>query len=211
MLKFNQKRGSAAAFFLFFLVLISSRATAQTAPDQTGQVPQTGQLGSPFPSDHFWNRVGLEVSGGYSPVVGKGAGYFDKGWDVTVGATDRLTSRLRLLAELQYFGLNKNTLYKGQVTGDSNVIATVGVSAAYDLVPRAGTSPYLIGGGGYYRLVSQGGANAAGFAFGGGVRHRLSLEKRMEVFAEARYHYIASGSTPLGQISLLPVSAGIRW
>jgi len=33
----------------------------------------------------------------------------------------------------------------------------------------------------------------------------------MEVFAEARYHYIASGSTPLGQISLLPVSAGIRW
>jgi hypothetical protein len=33
----------------------------------------------------------------------------------------------------------------------------------------------------------------------------------MELFAEVRYHYIASGSTAFGQISLLPVSAGIRW
>jgi len=50
------------------------------------------------------------------------------------------------------------------------------------------------------------------FANGGlGVRRRLYADKRMELFAEGRYHYIASGFTDFGQISLFPVSAGIRW
>lgn len=197
--------------FLFLSLAASSPAVAQTVPGQTDKVPQPGELGSPFPANHFWNHFSFEISGGYSPVVNHGAGYFDKGWDVTIGAVDRLTPRWKLLTELQYFGMNKNTLFKGQVSGNSNIVATLGLSTSFDLLAHTSTSPYLIGGGGYYRLVPQPGANAPGANIGAGIRHKVYADRQVEIFAEARYHLIASGATDFGQLSLLPISAGIRW
>ena len=91
------------------------------------------------------------------------------------------------------------------------------------LKPQA-ASPYIIGGAGYYLFGPINSNGAGGSVFnkanaaqavsyngGLGIRHRLYAGKRMELFAEGRYHYIASGSTDFGQLSLLPISAGIRW
>jgi hypothetical protein len=202
----------ASLCVLFLTLAISVPVAAQTVPGQPAKIPQPGEFGSAFKVDHFWNHFAFEISGGYSPVVNHGAGYFDKGWDVTIGAIDRLSPRWKLLTELQYFGMNKNTLFKGQVNpSNPNIVATLGLSTAFDLLSHTSTSPYLIGGGGYYRLVPQPGANAAGGNIGVGIRHRIYADRQVEIFAEARYHYIASGSTAFGQISLFPITAGFRW
>ena len=202
--------------------------TAQSVPGQTDQVPQPGQLGSPFPVEHFWNHFALELSGGYSPVVQKGAGYFNKGFNVTPGVIDHLSPNWTLLAEVQIFGLKGSLPYdtgSGNFTVNySNTVVALEFAAAYDFLPRVRTGPYVIGGVGYYvfgpattsgtvdsSLTAINAANSAGFNGGIGVRHRLYVDRRMEIFAEGRYHYIASGSTAFGQLSLFPISAGIRW
>lgn len=198
---------------------------AQSVPGQAGQVPKPGELGSPFSADHFWNHLAMELSGGYSPVVQKGTGYFDKGFNVTGGVIDRFSPRWMLLAELKFFRLSGTMSSGGQATTNSNVVVAFNLDAAYDLLPRSSTSPYLIGGAGYYNLPSevqctagtcspqtgQNNTNVAGYNGGFGIRHKLYADKQMEIFAEGRYHYIASGSSAFGQISLFPISAGIRW
>lgn len=200
---------------------------AQSVPGQADQTPQPGELGSPFPAEHSWNHFALEVSGGYTPVVSKGKGYFNKGFNVTAGVIDRLSSHWALLAEVQIIGLRGSLPYQsgsGNYTLDySNTVVALDLSAAYDLLPKARTSPYVIGGAGYYRLgplttsgegsSDSGGINAtsAGYNGGLGIRHKLYAGKRTEIYAEGRYHYLASGSSDFGQISLFPISAGIRW
>jgi hypothetical protein len=206
----------------------SGNATqASSTLEQSDKIPQPGELGSPFSVDHFWNHFALELGGGYTPFVKKGTGYFNKGFNVSAGVIDHLTKHWTMLAELQIFGLRGNTQVDSGsgnfILNNSNTNDSIGIAVSYDLLPRVRTSPYLIGGAGYYRLgtVSSCGdgecssasitANAAGYNGGLGVRRRLYADKRMELFAEGRYHYIASGSTDFGQISLFPVSAGIRW
>ncbi len=205
----------------------ASSTPAQEVPGQTEKMPQPGDLGSPFSIDHPWKHIALELSGGYTPVVSKGARYFNNGFDVTAGVTDPLSARWIVLGEVNIFGLRgSGTVSSGSSNFGvhySNTVASFGGAAIFDFVPRARTSPYAIGGVGYYLLVpvTMSGAvsnltqvdseNSVGYNGGIGVRHRLYDGKRMEIFAEGRYHYIASGSTAFGQMSLLPVSAGIRW
>jgi hypothetical protein len=196
--------------------------SAQSAPDKTGQVPQPGQLGSPFSADHFWKHIALELSSGYSPVVSKGAGYFTKGFTVTAGVIDHLSPHWNLLAEAHFFGLEGASPY-------SNTDFALDLGGSYYLLSRSRTNPYLIGSVGYYELGTVttpqivqcvgvncpgnilNAASAVGYNGGIGIRHKLYADRHMEIFAEGRYHYIASGSTDFGQISLIPISAGIRW
>jgi len=220
------KRSASAFFFPLALVALPAAAPAQNTPDQPPAIPQPGQMGSPFPSDHAWNHVGLEIAGGYAPVIGKGQGYFSQGFNVTGGIVDHLSAHWSVLGEVHIFGLDGSQTIagSGSATTFTNTLVGLGGAASYDLLPRARTSPYVIGGGGYYligpvttsgpsggSLTAINSASAAGFNGGAGIRHRLFPDRRMELFAEARYHYIASGSTAFGQLSLLPVAAGIRW
>jgi hypothetical protein len=234
---------SVSLLFLFFA--ISSHLTAQTAsqisgsdrvdsasvqavPGQQDKIPQPGELGSPFPVDHSWKRIGLELSGGYSPVAQKGAGYLSNGFNVTAGVIDHVSLHWTLLAEVHIFGLRGSSLVDNGsgsfAVNYSNTIAAPSLGVAYDFFSRPRTSPYVIGGIGYYLfgpvtmsgsdisdLTEVNAANSVGYNGGIGVRHRLYDGRRMEIFAEGRYHYIASGSTDFGQISMFPVSAGIRW
>ena len=197
-------------------------ASAQSVPGQTEKIPQPGELGSPFPVEHSWNHFALEISGGYISALHEEAGYFSRGFDVAAGVVDHLGPHWNLLAEVQFFGLEGNSPY-------SNTDFVIDLGGSYDLLSRAATSPYVIGGIGYYEIgavpPSQqsmpcptncvfntlNAASSVGYNGGIGIRHRLYYGKRMAVFAEGRYHYIASGSSNFGQISLLPVSAGIRW
>lgn len=218
MLRTSSKLCLAAAFIALSSFSVFSRAAAQDLPGQTERVPQPGELGSPFSVDHFWNHIGFEVSGGYSPVVQKGTNHFDSGYNITAGIVDHLSPRWSLLGEAQFFGL-KGVNY---APDSSSISFAFDLATSFDFIPRAKTSPYIIGGVGFYQFATGVLCNAvgdcetisdhsAGYNGGLGVRHRLYQGRLMEIFAEGRYHYIASGSTDFGQISLLPVSAGIRW
>jgi len=211
------KHSLASLCVLFLSLAISSQATAQSVPGQPDKVPQPGELGSPFPVDHFWDHLALEFSGGYTPVVNKGNGLFGDGFIATAGVIDHLSSHWNLMAEMQIFGL-KGANY---TPNPSTATFAFDVAGAYDILSRARTSPYFVAGAGYYYMPagivcsgvcsSISGSGAAGYNGGAGVRHRLYADRHMEIFAEGRYHYIASGSTDFGQLSLLPISAGIRW
>jgi len=216
----------------------SSAAAVQVGPGP--QLPQPGQPGSPFPVDHFWKRVGFEAAGGFSPTVNRGVGYYGPGYTITVGALDRFSPHLGLMVEGQILGQQGNFLYVQSGSGSQLASSDRGsymfafhLDPVYDLEPNRKTSPFLVAGGGYYHLGthfacvasntncdSTGGApfetdsisvNAAGFNVGAGIRHRLYADRHTEIFADARYHFIASGSSAVGQVSLLPVSTGIRW
>ena len=214
------KQTPLAVCLLVLTLFFPFRAVAQTAPDQ--QIPQPGELGSPFPAEHAWNHLGLEISGGYVPVVGKGVGYFNKGFNVGAGVVDHFSPRWSAMAEVQIFGLRGSS--SGGSANYSNTVVSLGLAAAFDFLPRRRTGAYVIGGVGYYLLgpVTLSGAensdltavdsaNTVGYNGGVGIRHRFYPDRQMEIFAEGRYHYIASGSTAFGQMSLLPVGAGIRW
>ena len=214
---------------------VAGTAALQATPGE-GQVPQPGQPGSPFSVDHFWKRLGLELSGGYSPSVNRGAGYYGQGFTATVGVIDRVSPHWDLLLEGQILGQH------GKVIADTNgFVGTASYGVAFHLDPRyvlrpgAATSPYVIGGRGFYHLGTHSACdssnvvlhcdanssnpfqtdliseNAFGFNAGTGIRHKILTGKDTEVFAEARYHFIASGSSALGQVSFLPINAGIRW
>lgn len=211
-------------FFIFFSSFFSHAQIAQSSQEVTSplaqKIPEPGQLGSPFQTEHFWNRIGLELGAGYVPVVAKGAGYFKHGYSVTAGLVDHISPHWDALVEVQFFGLNGNA----QSVSYSNTDFSASLGASYLLTPKRGISPYLIGSAGYYVLGSTPGCqngscalttintvNKPGWSGGVGIRHRLYAESRMEIFTEGRYHYIASGTTDYGQLSLFPVSAGIRW
>jgi hypothetical protein len=213
-----QNQLKLSLIFVSFLLLFSFATThvsAQSVPGQPDKIPQPGELGSPFSVDHFWKHIAFEFGSGYIPVEQKGAGLLGNGYIATVGVIDRLTPHWNLMAEMHILGLSgvSNPNY-------STPTFAFDLSMAYDILPHSRTSPYLIGGAGDYQLRLCNGpggacntivASAPGYNGGIGLRHRLYAGKRAELFTEGRYHYIASGSTPFGQISMLPISAGIRW
>ena len=215
---------------------------AAAEPTQQGpELPQPGQPGSPFPVDHFWNHISLELAGGYSPVVNRGTGYYGPGFTATVGAVYQLNSRWAILAEGQVLGQHGGDYLYGcdsssqdcATDGDASYIFSFQLSPLIYLRPHSTTSPFLVGGAGYYHLgtheVCDSGStscpsssanpfnsddisvNAAGFSAGAGVRHQISQYKKSEIYVDARYNHIASGGSALGQVSVLPISVGVRW
>lgn len=204
-------------------------ATPQSMPGAQAPQPKPGDLGYPFQTEHFWNHLALELSGGYVPVVGKGAGYFDKGFLVTAGVVDHLNPHFDALIEMQFFGLSGAS--SAAATSNSNTDFGMNLDASYTPLSRAKLSPYLIGGVGYYYLgpiavpgsVSQpctdlncptnvaNSSDRAGYNGGVGMRRRLVADRDTALFVEARYHYIASKTSDFGQLSLFPISAGLRW
>jgi opacity protein-like surface antigen len=219
LIKVRSMRSMLAVCLFFLSFFLSVHAGAQTAPDQ--QIPQPGELGSPFPAGHFWERIAFEFAGDYNPKVVQGGGAFGAGYGGTGGVIDRLSPRWNLLAEFQFLSQQQSVLPSGAVTDQSTFISTFDLAGLYEFRPHEMTSPYVLGGAGFYHLTSPSGcvvgcpadarANSAGFLAGAGVRHRLNAARQTSIFAEVRYQYIASGSTAFGQISLLPISAGIRW
>jgi len=211
-------------------------SSAQSAPGQTEKIPQPGELGSPFPEDHAWRHFALELGGGFVPVLNKGAGLFSHGFNVTAGVVDHVHPRLDLALEVQYFGLQGSSKYTDiygfqHSAAYSNTDFAFDFAASYALISRGRNSPYLVGGIGYYYIGSVPPSNLStpcssgvlcptnlvnsadklGFQAGVGFRHRLYSDKDLALFGEGRYHYIASASSAFGQISVFPISAGIRW
>lgn len=212
----------------------ASSSASQDQSPLNPQTPQPGQEDSPFQKEHSWNHVALEFSGGFVPVTKKGAGYFNKGFGISAGVVDHLSPHWNVLLEAQFLGLNGSQSYTDSFGAAhslsvSNTDFGMNLDLSYTLMSRS-TSPYIIGGVGYYYLgpITSGGltpgsclagcylniANAAndiGYNGGIGIRHKLFYGSQASLFAEARYHYIASETSAFGQLSMLPVSAGLRW
>jgi opacity protein-like surface antigen len=83
-------------------------------------------------------------------------------------------------------------------------IAAFTANALFE-VPSGGFTPYVIGGGGLYRLDDSIGGDAQnefGFNIGGGISMPLSGFK---VFVEARYHRV---NTEGGSTAFVPIVFG---
>lgn len=241
MLSFRPLLAAGALFFAFLLCSPihaqqptqggSSSSTTPLDP-ASQQLPQQGELGSPFPVEHAWNHIAFELGASFSPMVEKGAGYFGSGVAGNIGVIDRVTPHWRGLAEFQIFAQRGHTWPQSLEASESARIVSADAAALYDFNPHESSSVYLVGGPAYYHLsavtycpgpdpcdgsaflstdAQNVAADAAGFEFGLGLRHRISSARQSELFLEARYHYIASGASVFGQVSLLPVGGGIRW
>ncbi|WP_420237548.1 hypothetical protein ACOBR2_18410 [Telmatobacter bradus] len=182
------------------------------------------QPGFPVAREHFWDRIGVELSGGYLPVLGKGNGYFNSGYEVAGGAVDHLGPHWNLLAEAQFFWLNGTTYSSsGLPTSYSNTNFSASLGAAYIAFPKAYLSPYLLAevGDAYLGPVSSVTMGISGQSFnalhaplytgGVGVRHRLYPDLPLELYAEGRFSRFNTGTSNLGQITLMPIRAGLRW
>lgn len=227
------------AFFrrYFFCVLVLSaavlaQAQAGQSSSQLDEQQTAGSIGNargeqagfPVARDSFWDRVGFELSGGYLPLTGKGNGYFNNGYEVTGGLVDHLTAHINLLAEVRFFGLDgQQTSSRGVSTTYSNTDFSASVGASYSLFPRAFVSPYVLGTVGEASIgsvsaVSPGStaqtlnaSSAPVFGGGVGVSHRLYPDRRMALFAEARFERLNSSSSNLGQMTMMPIRLGLRW
>jgi hypothetical protein len=144
---------AACISFLFTCILVP----AQTSTGTEDQIPKPGELGSPFPVQHSWNHLALEMSTGFVPVVSKGAGLFSNGFIVTGGIVGHIGSSLNLLAEMQIIGLQGHLAYTDiygfrQNPAYSNTDFGIDFAASYLILPSTRYSPYLSGGAGYWYL-----------------------------------------------------------
>ena len=96
--------------------------------------------------------------------------------------------------------------------GGGNMNIPAFTANAVFALPASGFTPYVIGGGGLYRVGASTafGNNSAenhfGFNVGGGVK--LPLSTSFETFIEARYN---RASINAGSLSFIPVTVGIMW
>jgi opacity protein-like surface antigen len=96
--------------------------------------------------------------------------------------------------------------------GGGNMNIPAFTANAVFALPASGFTPYVIGGGGLYRVGASNafGNNSAenhfGFNVGAGVK--LPLSTSFETFIEARYNNVSVNNASL---SFIPVTVGIMW
>lgn len=216
--------------------LAQSEGDSASSTDTSVRTPKANEIKSAFHTQYAWNHFALELGGGYIDVASKGNGFFQHGFNVTGGVVDHLSSKVNIMVETQFMGLEGNSTYSNtsgsvQPLNATNTDFDLDFAASYALFGRSKNSPYLLGGVGYYYIgpISQGNilvactnsvycpgnivnsASSTGFQSGVGFRHRLSSDRNMELYCEGRYHYLMSSHTAFGLLTLVPISAGIRW
>lgn len=96
--------------------------------------------------------------------------------------------------------------------GGGNMNIPAFTANAVFALPASGFTPYVIGGGGLYRVGAStafgnpSSENRFGFNAGAGVK--LPLSSSFETFVEARYNYVSVNG---GSLSFIPVTVGIMW
>jgi hypothetical protein len=115
---------------------------------------------------------------------------------------------LRIDAAFDRFGVDRPLVGSAGSASGSQRVASLTANATYRLLPLPIVSPYLIGGGGSYR-VSCGGditcESTTYFGWNGGVGLRFGA-LGLHAFAEARYHHVNVGG---GGIQYVPVTVGL--
>ena len=165
------------------------------------------------------SHLTYEVGGGFSAPTNDSSPYIGWGYNFTVGAGYRVDQHLSLNLEYQFIHskLPDAIVAEAGATGGYDTLWSFTLDPMYEVNPKSAVTFYGVGGGGFYRKVtnftdpSQGyycdyfgycygvtqnqvvghfSSNQGGWNIGGGIEHRFrgwNGDGRMKLFAEARY------------------------
>ncbi len=165
------------------------------------------------------SHLTYEVGGGFNAPTADSHPYITWGYNFTAGAGYRWNQNLSLNLEYQYIHskLPGAIIDEAGATGGYDTIWSFTLDPMYEINPKSAVTFYAVGGGGFYRKVTnftdpqQGyycdyfgycygvpqdvvvghfSSNQGGWNIGGGIEHRFAGwngDGKMKIFAEARY------------------------
>lgn len=164
------------------------------------------------------SHLTFEAGGGFNAPTTDSSPYITWGGNFTVGAGYRFTPNVSMFVEYQFIDdkLPGAIIAEAGATGGNAHIWSFTLDPKVDLFPKRATNVYLVGGGGFYRkvtnftdpqafqyctyfycgigyqnaVVGHFSSNQGGWNIGAGVSHRFGGmygDGKTEVFAEARY------------------------
>ncbi len=186
------------------------------------------------------SRWTFEAGAGFNSPIGNDTPYITWGGNLTLGGGLRFRHGFSLLGEYQFMDnkLPGAFVAAGGGTGGSAYINSITLDPMIELLPRAKTTPYFIGGGGWYHkstnftvqvccdfygypvsiTTNSFSSDQWGGSIGFGIEHRLGGtygDGSMKLFAEARYLFIdtppITETNGLGTTGLIPVTFGVRF
>ena len=165
------------------------------------------------------SHMTYEVGGGFNAPTSDSSPYISWGYNFTAGAGYRWNQNLSLNLEYQFIHskLPGAIIAEAGATGGYDTIWSFTLDPMYEFNPKSAITFYGVGGGGFYRKVTnftdptQGyycdyfgycygvtqnqvvghfSSNQGGWNIGGGIEHRFAGwngDGKMKIFAEARY------------------------
>jgi len=165
------------------------------------------------------SHLTYEFGGGFNAPTNDSAPYIAWGYNFTAGAGYRVDQHLSLNLEYQFIHskLPDAIVAEAGATGGYDTLWSFTVDPMYEVNPKSAITFYGVGGGGFYRKVTnftdpqQGfycdyfgfcygvtqnvvvghfSSNQGGWNIGGGLEHRFAGwngDGKMKIFAEARY------------------------
>jgi len=191
-------------------------AALPSAPAPAGQ-DQDNDTYSGWHGHDIVHRLTLEAGGGFNAPAGDKS-YITWGGQFMVGGGVKINRSLAAMIEYQYIDdkLPGAIIAEAGATGGNNHIWSFTVDPQYDFFPKSSNDVYAVGGGGFYRKVTNFtdvepqefcsyfycgigyapqtvghfSSNQGGWNIGGGYQHRFGGMygmSRTRVFAEVRY------------------------
>jgi len=165
------------------------------------------------------SHLTYEVGGGFNAPTDDSSPYISWGYNFTVGAGYRFDQHFSMNLEYQFMHskLPDAIIAEAGATGGYDTLWSFTLDPMYEVNPKSSVTVYGVGGGGFYRKVTnftdpqQGyycdyfgfcygvtqdvvvghfSSNQGGWNIGGGLEHRFAGwngDGRMKLFAEARY------------------------
>ena len=193
-------------------------AALPAAPAPSGAAAGQNNAGNANNSGFKSHLTFLGGFGANPPAGSNQKQYITWGWNLTIGAGYQFTQRLSTNLEYQFIRdkLPGRLIAESGAQGGDAHIWSLTVDPVFDLVPKATNDVYVVGGGGFYRKVTNFtdpepsqfcsyfycgvgyvnqtvghfSSNQGGWSVGGGYIHRMGGmygDSRMKLFAEVRY------------------------
>ena len=183
------------------------------------------------------SHLTYEVGGGFTAPTEDSSPYIGWGYNFTVGAGYRFDQHFSMNVEYQLIHSKLPDVIVGEAgaTGGYDTLWSFTLDPMYEVNPKSAITFYGVGGGGFYRKVTnftdpqQGyycdyfgycygvtqnvvvghfSSNQGGWNIGGGLEHRFAGwngDGRMKLFAEARYTEVLSPAV----VGLTPNGLGV--
>jgi hypothetical protein len=201
------------------LDLDASGVPSAPAPSASAAAGSGGAAGQDYGGGSGWkhyvgSRFAFEAGGGFNAPESSSVTY---GGNFNIGGGLNFNSHLAALIEYQFLQdkLPGALIAEAQAQGGYARIWSFGISPVIDLMPKSKNDIYIVGGGGFYRkvtnftdpeeicevyyyeecgtenqVVGHFSSNQGGFNVGAGFQHRLGGmygDSKTKLFAEVRY------------------------
>jgi hypothetical protein len=192
--------------------------SAPAAPSAGGQYDNKSRGGGGG-GGGIMSHLTYEFGGGFNAPTGTSSPYIGWGYNFTGGVGYRVNKNFSAMLEYQFIhsGLPDVIVAEAGATGGNVHLWSFTVDPMYEFNPQSGITFYAVGGGGFYRkvtnftdpqpqyycdyfygcgyittnsVVGHFSSNQGGWNIGGGIEHRFrgwNGDGKMKVFAEARY------------------------